>query len=306
VYTNSAAESELAESGIFYDPALPANERAMLLAYCQQHKLTPRTLESFVREVFYRYGYELRGTIVGINLPFDLAHIAISAKPAKRDMYGGFSLKLSPNKRLPAVQVKHVSRRFSLMRFAAPFRPNTWRSEWKKGRKGPIHRGFFVDIATLGTALFARSFSLASLGEFLKVPHQKLDTEEHGLELTSEYINYAVRDVQTTWECYAELCVATRRLAYDRNTRPPHSQRSQPWQGLPQSYARAAMAGGAAGYSASSDRHDPEHLLRRTVRGPHSARAAGGDSLRFPLYVSDSMHASGPLALYDRGAGEMA
>ena len=35
------------------------------------------TRAQFAEEIFYRYGYDLRGTIVGFNLPFDLSRIAI-------------------------------------------------------------------------------------------------------------------------------------------------------------------------------------------------------------------------------------
>ena len=153
--------------------------------------------------MLFEFGYHRRGTIVGFNLPFDLARVAIRAAPARRAMYGGFSLTLSEDKRFPQLQVKHVSRRFSLIRFAAPFRSRSSRSGRKRGDFGPVHRGFFVDAGTLASALFARSFSLADLADHLKVPSPKLEGE-HGRDLTPEYIEYAVRDTQTTYECYRE------------------------------------------------------------------------------------------------------
>src|SRR5262249_7788236 len=33
----------------------------------------------------------------------------------------------------------------------------------------------------------------------------KLSTDEHGGPITADYVEYAVRDIQTTLECYAEL-----------------------------------------------------------------------------------------------------
>jgi hypothetical protein len=36
-----------------------------------------RTVEGFVDEVFFVYAYDLRGTCVGLNLPFDLSRLAI-------------------------------------------------------------------------------------------------------------------------------------------------------------------------------------------------------------------------------------
>ncbi len=75
----------------------------------------------------------------------------------------------------------------------------------KRGIIVQPHRGFFVDLKTLAAALTSRSFSLANLGEFLGVQSEKLATEEHGGPITEDYLAYAERDVQTTWECYLEL-----------------------------------------------------------------------------------------------------
>ena len=62
----------------------------------------------------------------------------------------------------------------------------------------------YFDITKLDSfaPYFAQSRTLA---EFLEVESRKLDTEEHGGPITREYVEYAVRDVQTTWECYQKL-----------------------------------------------------------------------------------------------------
>ena len=119
-------------------------------------------------------------------------------------MRGGFSFRLSTDKRKPAIQIKHLSQKASLIRFAAPFRRRDSRSARKRGGV-PVRRGFFVDCKTLGAALFAKSFTLKSLAKDLKVEHQKISTDEYGGPITTEFLEYAVRDVQTTWECYEEL-----------------------------------------------------------------------------------------------------
>ncbi len=175
------------------------------IAHATAHGLKILTRAAFIEQVFYGIGYELRATIIGLNLPFDLARLAIGHGSARGDMRGGFSLKLSADKRRPPVQVKHISQRTSLIRFAAPFRQRKARSERKRQDYVPVRRGFFVDVRTFAGALFARSFSLASLAEFLGVPNPKMETDEHGRALTDAYVAYAVRDVQTTWECYAAL-----------------------------------------------------------------------------------------------------
>src|SRR3954447_4540138 len=137
--------------------------------------------------------------------PLDLARVATDAGLARGNMYGGFSLTLSPKKHRPAIQIKHLSSRAALIRFAAPFKPRDGRSLRRRGRRTPIRRGFFVDVNTLAFALFSKPFSLESLCAFLKIPAGKLRTEEHGGRLTPEYIAYAVRDTEATWACYAEL-----------------------------------------------------------------------------------------------------
>ena len=195
----------LHEAGIFYEPGrLKGREIKTLKCFANANGQTLITHEEFVDRVFYRYGYELRGTVIGFNLPFDIARIAIGHAPARGAMRGGFSFRLSSDKRKPAVQILHLSQKASLIRFAAPFQSRASRSARKRGGT-PVRRGFFVDCKTLGAALFARSFNLKGLSEFLKVKHPKLSTDEYGGPITSAFLEYAVRDVQTTWECYEEL-----------------------------------------------------------------------------------------------------
>jgi hypothetical protein len=197
--------AELREEGIFYNPAIGLEELTTLETYCASRGLTLRTRDSFVTDILFKYGYHLRGTIVGHNLDFDLPRIAVRAGRARLDMYGGFSLKMADQNYLPHIQTKHVTRRFSLIRFAAPFAQTNSRSDLNRGERRSVRRGFFVDTSTLAAALLAKSYTLAALAKELNVDSQKLETTEHGGELTAEYIDYAGRDTQTTWECYAEL-----------------------------------------------------------------------------------------------------
>ncbi len=194
-------------AGIFYDPdSLDDTEIEILNDYAVAHDLTVGTVEDFLSEVFLFYGYDERALIVGFNLPFDISRIAIGHNSARgRMMHGGFTFKLSHRKDRPAIQVKHLSRRASVIRFAAPGKQLTPRGKRKSQNPVHPHRGFFVDIKTLAAALTSRSFSLADLGEFLGVTSGKLETEEHGGPLTETYLNYAMRDVQTTWECFLKL-----------------------------------------------------------------------------------------------------
>jgi len=198
---------DLEAAGIFYDlDTLAPDEEEILWAYAERRGLTVGTVAEFISEIFFPYGYDCRATIVGFNLPFDISRLAIGHDSARgKMMHGGFTFKLSARKERPAIQVKHLSRRASVIRFTVPGKQRTPRGMRKKQIAVQPHRGFFVDIKTLAAALTSRSFSLASLGAFLGVASEKLETEEHGGPLTEAYLAYAERDVQTSWECFLKL-----------------------------------------------------------------------------------------------------
>ena len=197
---------ELVRGGLFYDPAaLSEPEQRMLVSFIRQHGLELMTVEEFVETIFFKLAYVLRATIVGFNLPFDISRLAIRHGSARRrPMRGGFSFQLSEKPWWPRIQVKHLDRKASMIRFTAPAKQRTPRG-MRKRASVPVRRGFFVDVKTIGAALTSRSDTLASLAEFLDVPSRKLVVDEHGGPLTPDYIAYGVNDTQVTWECYAEL-----------------------------------------------------------------------------------------------------
>ncbi len=82
----------LDQEGIFYDPkAITADEKAKLSNYAESRHLRVLTNEAFRGEIFLKYGYTRCGTIVGLNLPFDISRTALDHGPARRSMRGGFS-----------------------------------------------------------------------------------------------------------------------------------------------------------------------------------------------------------------------
>ena len=83
------------------------------------HKL--RTASEFVDEVLFARAYDLRASIVGFNLPFDISRLAIKHGSARgKAMRGGFTFKLSRLWWRPAVQVRHLNARASLIQFTHP------------------------------------------------------------------------------------------------------------------------------------------------------------------------------------------
>ena len=155
---------QLREAGLFYDSqSLDATELASLEAYAANRGFVVRTAEEFVEEVFFVYAYDLRGTCVGFNLPFDLSRIAIGHGSARGRMRGGFSFQLSKDKRRPRVRVKHLNNRTSLIDFTAPAKQFTPRGMRKGEQKVPTRRGYFADVRTLAGALLGGSWSLVHI-----------------------------------------------------------------------------------------------------------------------------------------------
>ncbi len=206
------------ERGSFYEPeVLSAAEQALLhqvmdeeIAASDGERIRVMTRAEFVEKVFYDSAYAVGAQIVGFNLPFDLSRLAICHSSARRSMRGGFSLVLLETQ--PAVAVKHLSQRASLIRFTGMKPEKNERDEDidpdapdETEEKDEPDRGYFVDLKTLAAALTSKSHSLESLSALLKVPTPKEESGEHGGPLTSEYVRYALRDVQTTWECFDVL-----------------------------------------------------------------------------------------------------
>lgn len=198
--------SEIKWQGLFYEPQeLSATERATLQGFAAGQKLMVLTRDQFVDEWLFLRAYQLRARIIGFNLPFDISRLAIGHGSARGAMYGGFTFALSRQKIWPHIRVKHLSRRCALIDFAAPFRQRASRGERHRELLPPVRRGYFVDVHTLAASLLSRGFTLAALSQFLKVPNPKLDFDDFDGPVSDAMLAYAVRDVQTTWECYAAL-----------------------------------------------------------------------------------------------------
>jgi hypothetical protein len=201
---------ELYKAGVFFDPdGVTDAELCNLQRYCEAHGLSLLTHDEFADDIFYKIGWQHRATIIGFNLPFDISRIAISHDTARsseyQDMRGGFTFKISRQKIYPNLRVKHISRAYAFIRFAAARGQRNTRGERKRGNYNGPRPGFFVDVKTLANALFARSFSLSDLSVFLQVTHPKLEFDDFAGPVNDSMVEYAVRDAQTTWECYSEL-----------------------------------------------------------------------------------------------------
>ena len=87
----------------------------------------------------------------------------------------------------PAIQVRHLNARASLIQFTHPPKRRDPRGQRKRKIAPRNRRGSFIDLKTIAAALLSRSFSLASLADFLKTPTRKAESGGHGKQLTAKY-----------------------------------------------------------------------------------------------------------------------
>jgi hypothetical protein len=70
--------NKLDEAGLFFDPgAIEAAELEALRRFARDGKIKLRTVSEFVDCVLYDRAYDLRASIVGFNLPFDISRLAV-------------------------------------------------------------------------------------------------------------------------------------------------------------------------------------------------------------------------------------
>ena len=87
-------DGELRFAGIFYTPdGVTPDELLHIQSYGAAHSLDVLTRDEFADEIFYKIGFQLRASIVGFNLPFDLSRIGIGHDSARNEMRGGFTFR---------------------------------------------------------------------------------------------------------------------------------------------------------------------------------------------------------------------
>jgi hypothetical protein len=192
---------KVTEEGIFYADDLAAKERKVLQTYIRtavsdvasfppRFPLYSRT--EFMRRVFWP-AIKYRGAlVVGFNLPFDLARLALTW--SKGD-HNEWSLTMSQysngteNRNYPRVLITPIDSKKAFIKLAKPWKPKKWKNN------GNAH---FLDLRTLGWALFNKSFSLKRACKDLNTEHQKLEEHEPTGEITPEEIEYCRQDVRCT------------------------------------------------------------------------------------------------------------
>jgi len=175
---------------------------ATLARYASEHRVTLMSRDEFMRRIFLQYVIRLHALLVGFNLPFDIARLALHAGEARAPNYGGFSFQMydymdkvtgvrADNTYRPRIYVKSLDSKRAFIGFT--------RTREADDTTDENLRGHFLDVRTLAFALSGQSFSLAGACEAYKVEHAKLAVEEHGV-ITPDYIAYNRRDTLATQE----------------------------------------------------------------------------------------------------------
>jgi hypothetical protein len=186
--------------GLFHADDLHARERRIIEEYVETAVSDVKSFppdfplysrSDFMRKVFWPAIKRSGALVCGLNLPFDLARLALAWHRGDQDEW---SLVMSQfpngveNRYYPRILITPIDSKKAFIKLANPWKPEEWK-HFGKAR--------FLDLRTLAWALFNRSYSLKRLCEEFKTEHQKIDHEPTG-EVTFEEIEYARQDGRCT------------------------------------------------------------------------------------------------------------
>jgi len=191
---------KLTREGLFYADNLPTKDRKVLEKYARtavpDAKAFPPEFplysrSDFMKKVFWPAIKRNGALICGLNLPFDLARLALAWTRGEHDEW---SLTMSQysngkeNQNVPRILITPIDSKKAFIRLAKPWKPEEWKEQG---------RSHFLDLRTLAWALFNRSFSLKRLCEELQTERRKIEHEPTG-KVTIKEIEYARQDGRCT------------------------------------------------------------------------------------------------------------
>jgi len=191
---------KLTREGIFYADNLPAKDRKAVEKYAKTAVSDAKSFPpefplysrwDFMKRVFWPAIKRSGALICGLNLPFDIARLALAWNRGEHDEWSLTMSRYSngvENSNVPRILITPIDSKKAFIRLAKPWKPE----EWKENGKS-----HFLDLRTLGWALFNRSYSLKRLCAELQTEHQKIDHEPTG-EVAVEEIEYAREDGRCT------------------------------------------------------------------------------------------------------------
>lgn len=190
-------DSYLQHNGLIYDSSILNNQEIRNLeAFSRKGNISLYQLSEFIDDVFYPEVFDLKTLCIGFNLPFDISRIAKKSGDSRGKNRGGFTLTLSENRFKPPIIIKKLGNAYS-------FKFTTTKYNMGKNR----FSGNFLDAQTLAEVLLqSKHIFLEKAGEKLNSRTRKIKNIEHG-RVTPKYIEYLVKDVETTYEVYEKLIV---------------------------------------------------------------------------------------------------
>jgi hypothetical protein len=189
------------EEGIFHADDLPAKDRNVLENYVRtavsdEASFPPRfplfSRSDFMKRVFWPAIKYNGALVVGFNLPFDLTRLASDWSRGDKDEWSLIMSRYAngtENRNRPRITIQPIDSKKAFIKLVPPWKPQEWKD------KGNVH---FLDLRTLGWALFNQSFSLRTLCLELKTDHQKTEDHEPTGKVMPEEMEYARRDVRCT------------------------------------------------------------------------------------------------------------
>ena len=184
----NSAKATNSRSRIFHDPAAVAATNWTCFkrfAASNGHEAADR--RGIRRRSALRRAYDLRASIVGFNLPFDISRLAINTalRAAKRCVADS----RSSCRRIwwrPAIQVRHLNARASLIQFTHPPKRRDPRGQRKRKIAPRNRRGSFIDLKTIAAALYSRRSRSRRSPTSCKTPTRKAESGGHGKQLTAK------------------------------------------------------------------------------------------------------------------------
>lgn len=210
---------------IVFTRTVTETEGKRIAEWASNHAVQVFPVQRFVREVFIPLALDMRAVVIGFNLPFDLARLALDWEPktrvADKEAWNlRFALKSDPHVRfLPRLRVQRVDSTKGFFAFAGT------RNRWRK------YRGAFVDLRTFVHVLTGEKHSLESAGVAFSCKLKKSKAEYSG-PVNASYLGYCLNDVALTYELYEKCLSRYREFGLDEHPSRLYS---------PASLAKAAL-----------------------------------------------------------------
>ncbi len=186
-------EGEIVPNGIglIIGGSCTKRQRHTLSSFANDYGLELMTRDAFAA-LYLAEVWEIGTTDITFNAPFDHAKIACEWAKGSGRHKRAFTFRISRDTYKPRLRIEALDSRKQFMALT---------SSVKKQARNGWHKGYFVDVHTLVSALTDESHTLESACALYKTPTRKHAAVRHGV-INRKYIKYNLEDVQATYEVY--------------------------------------------------------------------------------------------------------